>query len=49
MRKEVAESETLTMLRKTIYFFSPPSNQSSALMSSTSCITSSALLWVSKG
>lgn len=45
VRKEGAESEILAMLRKKrICFFSPASNQSYALISSTSCITSSAVL-----
>lgn len=50
MRKEGAESEKLSMLRKTIIcFISPASNQSFAFLSSTSCITSSAVLQVTKG
>jgi len=48
-RKEGVGTEALTVFRKIIIcFFSPASNQSFALKSSTSCITSSALLCVSK-
>lgn len=44
-RKEGAGTEALTMFRMTI---SPASNQSFALVSSTSCISSSAVLCVAE-